>query len=47
MGLAGVAFYFTAWGNPLETIPFVVRMDSMHNGYSSFGTYLVTVLPYL
>lgn len=44
MSLAGVVLYFTAGGNPLETF---VRAGSLHNGYGSFGTYLVTVWPYL
>lgn len=44
MSLAGVVLYFTDGGNPLETF---VRAGSLHNGYGGFGTFLVTVWPYM
>lgn len=44
MSLAGVVYFFTAGGNPLD--PFT-RAGSLHSGYGAFGTYLVTVWPFL
>ncbi len=44
MSMAGLVLFFVGGGNPLETF---VRAGSLHNGYGSFGTYLVTLWPYL
>ncbi len=44
MSLAGIVIYFIMGGDVLHHY---VRAGSLHSGYGSFGTYLVTVWPFL
>ena len=44
MGLAGVVLFIYFGGTPLHLY---VRAGSLHSGYGAFGTYLVTIWPFV